>query len=973
MVTPPESSAQGAAPGAPSPSELATQVAQQLIDLIAQAQQRRDPQEISYTDFAALQPPIFIVATDPLDADDWLRIIESKFSLLPRLNEQQKARFVAQCLHGPSGAWCASFLAMQPAGHQVSWDEFRAAFRAHYLPPSLIELKQREFRALRQGNMSVLEYMQAFIRLSQYSPEDVDTDPRMATRLLDEFDPTLLTHLGRSYDSFTQLVDVAIDMEHRLNQAHEDQQRKRLASTLQSGSSQQQHPSSYSAPPHPPTSVPPAKPNAKYPCYKCGKTGHFSKNCLALRRSQAPLLIRDKPRPNKKKGPKRDPAPTEGRVHYTHVGQIPEGELVLASTFLVNKHPTVVLFDSGATHTFISRTYATKHSYHIDNIKAKYHITAPGSPIDTNQIVRHLRLCIGTEEFYVDPVVLPNQGIDIILGMDWIKEHSILLDITGRIVQMKSSKSGKVMHIHLPNHKHSPPIVNATEAQLIEKIPVVSDFLDVFPEELPGLPLDRDVEFAIELVPSTAPVSRRPYRMAPDELKELKVQLQKQPDKGFIRPSSSPWGCPALFVEKKDQGGKRLCVDYRPLNAVTIKNKYPLPHIDNLFDQLARAKIRKEDIPKTAFSTRYGLYEYLVMSFGLTNAPVFFMYMMNSVFMNELDKFVVLFIDDILIYSKSKEEHKEHLRIVLARLREHKLYAKFSKCAFWLKEVSFLGHILSEKRVAVDPSKVKDVLNWKQPETVTEIRSFLGLAGYYRRFIKDFSKTAKPMTSLTKKNAKYVWSSNCEEAFQTLKKLLTSAPVLAQPDVTKPFDVYFDASGSGFGCVLMQEGRVIAYASRQLRKHKANYPTHDLELTAVVHALKIWRHYLLGNTCHIYTDHKSLKYILTQPELNMRQRRWLELIKDYDLEIHYHPGKANVVADALSRKAHYNVIEARPTVRVICCEMNEIEMPTEQHAELYSLIIEPTIKDQIIVAQKQDKSMAHIREGLDEKESTLHT
>ncbi|WVZ84598.1 hypothetical protein U9M48_031621 [Paspalum notatum var. saurae] len=427
-----------------------------------------------------------------------------------------------------------------------------------------------------------------------------------------------------------------------------------------------------------------------------------------------------------------------------------------------------------------------------------------------NQIVRHLRLCIGTEEFYVDPVVLPNRGIDIILGMDWMKEHNVLLDITSRTVQMKSSKSGKIMHIHLPIHKHSSHIVNATEAQLIEKIPVVSDFPDVFPEELSRLPPDRDVEFAIDRVPGTAPISRRLYRMAPDELKELK-------------------GFPALFVEKKDQGGKRLCVDYRPLNAVTVKNKYPLPHTDILFDQLAGAKafskidlrfgyyqikIREEDIPKATFSTRYVLYEYLVMSFGLTNAPAFFMYMMNSVFMNELDKFVVVSIDDILINSKSEKEHEEHLQI----------------------------------GVAVDPSKVKDVLNWKQPETVTEIQSFLGLAGYYRRFIKDFSKTAKPMTSLTKKNAKYVWSSNCEEAFQTLRKLLTSAPVLAQLDVTKPFDVYCDASGNGLGCVLMQEGRVIAYASRQLRKHEANYPTHDLELAAVVHALKIWRHYLLGNT-----------------------------------------------------------------------------------------------------------------------------
>ncbi|WVZ97614.1 LOW QUALITY PROTEIN: hypothetical protein U9M48_043133 [Paspalum notatum var. saurae] len=538
-------------------------------------------------------------------------------------------------------------------------------------------------------------------------------------------------------------------------------------------------------------------------------------------------------------------------------------------------------------------------------------------------------------------------------------------------------KNGTDVIIHVPLHKHVSHTVNVaetqTEAQALAKIPVACEYPDVFPEELPGLPPDRDVEFRIDLIPGTAPVSKRPYRMAPDELKELKIQLQEQLDKGFIRPSSSPWGCPALFVEKKDQGGKRLCVDYVPLNAITIKNKYPIPHIDIPFDRLAGAKIGllsikigEEDIPKTAFSTRYGLYEYLVMSFGLTNAPAFFMYMMNSVFMNELDKFVVVFIDDILIYSKNEKEHEEHLRVVLTRLREHKLYAKFSKK--WVSR-----GISRRKGVAVDPSKVKDVLNWKQPETVTEIRSFLGLAGYYRRFIKDFSKIAKPMTSLTKKNAKFVWGPKCEDGFRELKKLLTTAPVLAQPDVTKPFDVYCDASGQGLGCVLMQEGRVIAYASRQLRKHEANYPTHDLELAAVVHALKIWRHYLLGNTCHIYTDHKSLKYIFTQPELNMRQRRWLELIKDYDLEIHYHPGKANVVADALSRRAHCNVIEARPTARVICWEMDEIEMPTEQLVELYSLIIEPTIKDLVIAAQKQDPGMAHIREGIDEEKKACFT
>jgi hypothetical protein len=231
--------------------------------------------------------------------------------------------------------------------------------------------------------------------------------------------------------------------------------------------------------------------------------------------------------------------------------------------------------------------------------------------------------------------------------------------------------------------------------------------------------------------------------------------------------------------------------------------------------------------------------------------------------MPELDKFVVVFIDGILINSKNEEEHAKHLQIILARLREHQLYAKFSKCVFWLEEIHFLGHVLSANGIAVDPSKVKDILEWKPPTTVHQVQSFLGLAGYYRKFIPNLSKIVKPITNLLKNNTKFNWSSRCNEAFEQLKVLLTTAPVLAQPDIEKPFDVYCDASGSGLECVLMQEGRVIAYASRQLRQHQEHYPTHDLELVAVVHALKIWRHYLLGNVCHIYIDHKSLKYIFT--------------------------------------------------------------------------------------------------------------
>jgi hypothetical protein len=274
----------------------------------------------------------------------------------------------------------------------------------------------------------------------------------------------------------------------------------------------------------------------------------------------------------------------------------------------------------------------------------------------------------------------------------------------------------------------------------------VSEFPDVFPEELPGMPPDREIEFVIELVPGTAPIFKSPYRMTANQLAELKEQLQELLDKRYICPSASPWGAPVIFVPKKDCT-QRMCVDYHSLNEVTIKNKYPLPRIDDLFDQLKGAcvflkidlrsgyhqlKIRATDIPKTAFITQYGLFEYTVMSFGLTNAPAYFMYLMNKLFMEYLDKFVVVFIDDIMIFSKKEEEHDEHLRLVLQKLRENQLYAKLSKCEFWLKEVSFLGHIIFEGGISVDPSKVKSLLSWNTPQNVSDIHSFLGLARYYR-------------------------------------------------------------------------------------------------------------------------------------------------------------------------------------------------------------------------------------------------
>ncbi|GJV66724.1 putative reverse transcriptase domain-containing protein [Tanacetum coccineum] len=432
-------------------------------------------------------------------------------------------------------------------------------------------------------------------------------------------------------------------------------------------------------------------------------------------------------------------------------------------------------------------------------------------------------------------------------------------------------KSQNLCHVFLA-HITVKETGDKSKKKQLQDVPIVKNFPEVFPEDLPGLPPTRQVEFHIDLVPGAAPVARAPYRLAPSEMKELADQLQELSDKGFIRPSSSPWGAPVLFVKKKD-GSLRMCIDYRELNKLTVKNRYPLPRIDDLFDQLQgssvyskidlrsgyhQLRVREEDISKTAFRTRYGHYEFQVMPFGLTNAPAVFMDLMNRVCKPYLDKFVIVFIDDILIYSKNKQEHEEHLKIILELLKKEELYAKFSKCEFWIPKVQFLGHVIDNKGIHVDPAKIESVKDWASPKTPTEIRQFLGLAGYYRRFIEGFSKIAKPMTKLTQKKVKFEWGDKQEAAFQLLKQKLCSAPILALPEGSEDFIVYCDASIKGLGAVLMQREKVISYASRQLKIHEKNYTTHDLELGAVVFALKIWRHYLYGTKCTVFTDHKSL-------------------------------------------------------------------------------------------------------------------
>ncbi|GJU35492.1 putative reverse transcriptase domain-containing protein [Tanacetum coccineum] len=428
-------------------------------------------------------------------------------------------------------------------------------------------------------------------------------------------------------------------------------------------------------------------------------------------------------------------------------------------------------------------------------------------------------------------------SFDVIIGMDWLRRCHAVIVCDEKLVQIpygnetltfcgNESSNGRESRLIVISCSKAQEYMakgcqvflaqisakkeeDKSEGKQIKDVPIVRDFPKVFPEDLPGLPPARPVEFQIDLIPGAAPVARAPYRLAPSEMKELSEQLQELSDKGFIRPSSSPWGAPILFVKKKD-GSFRMCIDYRELNKLTVKNRYPLPRIDDLFDQLQgssiyskidlrsgyhQLRVREQDIPKTAFRTRYGHYEFQVMPFRLTNAPA---------------------------STKNKA--------ILELLKKEKLYAKFSKCEFWIPKVQFLGHVIDSRGIHVDPAKIESIKDWASPKTPTEIRQFLGLAGYYRRFIEGFSKIAKSMTKLTQKGIKFDWGEKEENAFQLIKQKLCSAPILALPEGSEDFVVYCDASHKGLGAVLMQREKVIAYASRQLKVHEKNYTTHDLEL-----------------------------------------------------------------------------------------------------------------------------------------------
>src|SRR4051812_7791041 len=408
--------------------------------------------------------------------------------------------------------------------------------------------------------------------------------------------------------------------------------------------------------------------------------------------------------------------------------------------------------------------------------------------------------------------------------------------------------------------------------------------------------------------------------MSPLELDTMQKELDKLLKLGSIEPSLSPFGAPVIFVKKKN-GDLRMCIDYRALNKITIKNRFPIPLIDDLIDRLHGAKvftkidlrsgynqirIHEGDIEKTAFQTRYGHFQYKVMPFGLTNAPATFQALMQEVLRPFLDIFVIVYIDDILIYSKNEQEHTEHLQQVLQALRQQKLYGTMTKCKFFKESVEYLGHVISKEGIATDPKKVEIIKTWPKLNNLKELQSFLGLCNYYRQFIADYSKISSPLTDLTHKNTPFHWTTHHSDAFETLKDHLSNSPVLCIPNPNLPFTITTDASDFAMGAVLTQDQgqgpQPVAFTSRKMNSHERNYAAHEKETLAIMHALVKWRVYLEGRHFIVYTDHATLRHFPTQLNLSRRQARWTEKMADFDFEIEYLPGKQNVVADAISRR-----------------------------------------------------------------------
>eukprot|EP00253_Pinus_taeda_P016846 PITA_16846 len=740
-------------------------------------------------EFRKIKPPHFDGEQEEA-AEAWL-INMNKYFQVYEYNHNLKARLAIFQLQGKATLWWEEVKIVKGVTEQtITWDNFQRYFKERYLTERFYDEKAREFHDLRLGQQTMDEFITRFTSLLRYVPY-IREEKAKVQRFVSSLPPYMRERIEfdnpKSMDEVIRKARICYQQGRQKGEAAGKKwnERKGFKSI---GNSKGNHSSGSKWNSKGLSSRIPDRTASKFrPNSESKGSGQQRKGAEQLSQIHEASTVGEVGRSL----PRINAALEDRQAEYQPTMVEFEGNI---SNLTVS-----VLIDPGATLSYVSPKVVERCKLQPTKFKSPWLVQlATGAKRRVVSQIKDCSFTIAGQPVTADLNILPLGSYDILIGMDWLEKNWSLVDCKTKVIYFKDSLGNKKEMQGIKRSVQVRPITanqpvkcvrkgcqvyaiqvgyadSKDKAAILNNIPIIQEFTDVFPEEIPGLPPKRNIDFTIELVPGAASVSRTPYRMSVPELTELKMQLQELLDKNYIRPSVSPWGAPVLFVKKKD-GTFRMCIDYRQLNKLTIKNKSPLPRIDELFDQVKGAtvfskidlrsgyhqiRIKDEDITKTAFRTRYGHYDFVVLPFGLTNAPSTFMCLMNSIFHQYLDRFVLIFIDDILVYSRTMEEHQEHLRKVLQTLREHQLYAKFSKCDFFKEEIQYLGHVITKEGIAVDPEKIKAIMDWPVPKDVANIRSFMGLAGYYRRFVEGFSKVAFPITSLQKMGKTFHWTPKC--------------------------------------------------------------------------------------------------------------------------------------------------------------------------------------------------------------------
>uniref|UniRef100_A0A3B3HPI5 Gypsy retrotransposon integrase-like protein 1 n=1 Tax=Oryzias latipes TaxID=8090 RepID=A0A3B3HPI5_ORYLA len=849
------------------------------------------------------------------------------FQQAPRYYQADHSRIslIVNSLRSKALQWAQAFLATHPITH-LPFDRFIGEFRLVFDQPRKQEEATRRLLSLKQGNRPVSDHLIDFRILAV---EAGWPDPALKGIYYQSLNDRIKNHLCSQPEAvtFEDLVAASLRSDVRLRERHAEQKRKppppsaTLVSPVRITLPSNRDTAACNL--DKPMQIGHAKLSSEERqrrrdeglCYYCGQTGHIVSQCNVRLNFRTPPLV-DRPR-----GENPEPAPSSKflfvPVKVSNKGQVFELQ---------------ALVDSGAEHSLIDQRLVHDLSLSVEDLSTPINAAGLGGKQLTRITKRtspFLILTSGNHREYCQFFVTQCPQTPIILGFSWLQKHNPHIDwVSPRVVNWSTYCMANCLHSAMP-------ITNCPDPGLgkdidLSKVPsCYHDLRSVFSKsKASALPPHRPYDCSIELLNGAPLPKGKLYNLSGPEKSAMENYIQEALSLGHIRPSSSPVGAGFFFVEKKDKS-LRPCIDFRELNQITVKDKYSLPLLESVFDSVQQAKIfskldlrnayhlvrmRDGDEWKTAFNTPLGHYEYLVMPFGLTNAPAVFQRLVNDVLRDFLNRFVFVYLDDILVFSTDQSQHEHHVRLVLERLLENQLYVKAEKCEFHVSSIPFLGYIIEAGNIRPDPAKIEAVTQWEIPQTRKKLQQFLGFANFYRRFIRNYSSIAAPLTQLTSINKVYAWNPEADAAFRKLKSLFVSAPILIQPDVTKQFIVEVDASDSGVGAVLSQRedtGKLkpCAFFSRKLSPAEQNYDVGNRELLAIKLALEEWRHWLEGaeKPFQVLTDHKNLAYLRSAKRLNSRQARWCLFFDRFHFTITYRPGSRNIKPDALSRK--YNTSE----------------------------------------------------------------